>query len=201
MLKGFLEPQGWYQSLMGGSSASSSGPAKETIAFLSMQGAIDSKQWTKLAPALEKIRKDDTVKCVVVRVDSPGGTIDASETILQELKALDKKVVVSFGNVAASGGYYVASLADQIFASKNTIVSGQCKYYLFFLRFPRPTSSLLFLLIDWIHWCFWIAIGLVGDSRTVWSEIWPCYYLRLCHVQCTFHAVFCTNSSSSCQCH
>jgi protease IV len=118
-LQSLLESQEWYSKLR--LPADTTTP-KETIALLSLQGSIDSKQWNQLSPSLEKIKKDDSIQALVVRIESPGGSIEASETILQELKALNKKMVVSFGNVAASGGYYIATPADQIFASQNTFV-------------------------------------------------------------------------------
>lgn len=69
-------------------------------------------------------RYDDDVKAVVLRVDSPGGSIFASEEIYREIKALraaGKPVVVSMSSVAASGGYYIAAAADEIWASPTTI--------------------------------------------------------------------------------
>ncbi len=73
--------------------------------------------------AIRDLREDDKVKAVVLRINSPGGSADASEEILYELRELRKKkpVMVSFGDVAASGGYYMAMEADSIFASPNTI--------------------------------------------------------------------------------
>lgn len=73
--------------------------------------------------AIRELRDDDNVKAVVLRVNSPGGSADAAEEILFELKELHKKkpIIVSFGDVAASGGYYIAMEADSIFASTNTI--------------------------------------------------------------------------------
>lgn len=66
-----------------------------------------------------KDQKD--IKCVVLRVDSPGGIVNACESIYQEIQDIPQKVVVSFGNVSASGGYYISASADQIFASSSTI--------------------------------------------------------------------------------
>lgn len=75
--------------------------------------------------ALDQAREDDTIKAVVMRVNSPGGSVIASEVILQAAKRVreTKPLVVSMGNVAASGGYYVASNADAIFASENSITA------------------------------------------------------------------------------
>ncbi len=73
---------------------------------------------------LRKIRLDKSIKAVVLRVNSPGGSSFASEIIWREIelcKKEGKKVIVSMGNVAASGGYYIACNADKIFAQTNTI--------------------------------------------------------------------------------
>ncbi len=70
-----------------------------------------------------KLRKDDKIKAVVLRVNSPGGSALASEVILRELVLLKQKkhLVVSMGDYAASGGYYISCMADSIFALPNTI--------------------------------------------------------------------------------
>ena len=77
----------------------------------------------KLSKEIRKVRQDSSYKAIVLRVDSPGGTIFDSETIWREVKlaADEKTLVVSFGDVAASGGYYIACPADKIMASPNTI--------------------------------------------------------------------------------
>src|SRR6202012_1362467 len=73
---------------------------------------------------LRAARLDDKVKAVVLRVDSPGGSVNASEAIYREVQALvkaGKPVVVSMANYAASGGYYISAPADEIWASPATI--------------------------------------------------------------------------------
>src|ERR1700716_330737 len=73
---------------------------------------------------LRQARYDRTVKAVVLRVDSPGGSMFASEQILREVQTLrkaGKPVVVSMGTYAASGGYYISAAANQIFASPTTL--------------------------------------------------------------------------------
>ena len=76
-----------------------------------------------LCEQIRKLRNDDKVKAVVLKVNSPGGSALASEVILRELTLLKQKkhLVVSMGDYAASGGYYISSLADSIFALPNTI--------------------------------------------------------------------------------
>ena len=73
---------------------------------------------------LRDARYDDDIKAIVLRVDSPGGSVFASEQIYREVKALraaGKPVIVSMGSVAASGGYYISAGADEIWASPTTI--------------------------------------------------------------------------------
>jgi protease-4 len=76
------------------------------------------------ADQLRQARYDETVKAVVLRVDSPGGSMFASEQILREVQTLrkaGKPVVVSMSTYAASGGYYISAAANQIFASPTTL--------------------------------------------------------------------------------
>jgi protease-4 len=86
------------------------------------------------AEAIRKARTDEKVKAIVLRVNSPGGSVQASEVLWREL-SLAKKVkplIVSMGNVAASGGYYIACMADTIVANPNTITGSIGVFGLFF---------------------------------------------------------------------
>ncbi|PJJ84530.1 signal peptide peptidase SppA [Mucilaginibacter auburnensis] len=76
-----------------------------------------------LSKALRKVRLDDKVKAVVLRVNSPGGSSLASDVIWREvmLTRKVKPVIVSMGDMAASGGYYIACAADSIYAQPNTV--------------------------------------------------------------------------------
>ncbi|MFQ3638865.1 MAG: signal peptide peptidase SppA [Chloracidobacterium sp.] len=78
----------------------------------------------RLAKELRKLRQDDQIKAFVLRVNSPGGSALASEVIrreLAEIRAAGKPVVISMGTVAASGGYWISTASDKIFAAPNTI--------------------------------------------------------------------------------
>lgn len=78
----------------------------------------------KIAEELRKIRENDDVKAVVLRVNSPGGSGLASEVMwreIQKVKQAGKPIVVSMGNLAASGGYYISCSADYIFAQPTTL--------------------------------------------------------------------------------
>lgn len=72
---------------------------------------------------IKKLQEDDDVKAVVFRINSPGGSANASDEILFEMQQLKRKkpVVISFGDYAASGGYYIAMGADKIFSEPNTL--------------------------------------------------------------------------------
>jgi protease IV len=79
---------------------------------------------SKVLEAIHKYRDERRVRAVLVRVDSPGGAVGASQEIYEAINALrksGKKVVVSMGNVAASGGYYVSCAADEVFANPGTL--------------------------------------------------------------------------------
>jgi len=84
------------------------------------EGAISSE---KFAKEIRKARKDENIKAIVLRVNSPGGSILASDVIWREMSEAKKvkPVIVSMGEVAASGGYYIAAPADTIVAQPNTI--------------------------------------------------------------------------------
>ena len=84
-------------------------------------GGINSDD---LVPELTKLRKDENIKAVVLRVNSPGGSAYASEQIwaeLEAIKAAGKKLIVSMSDMAASGGYYISCGADRIFAENTTL--------------------------------------------------------------------------------
>lgn len=84
-------------------------------------GEIGSKNYSSI---FKKISEDKNIRAIVLRVNSPGGSAVASETILHEIqkvKSMGIPVVVSMGDYAASGGYYISCAADSIFAEPNTL--------------------------------------------------------------------------------
>ncbi len=87
------------------------------------EGGVSQVGGDRIAEELRKIREDDDVKAVVLRVNSPGGSVTASEVIGREvvLTAKKKPVIVSMGNLAASGGYWISMGSRKIFAEANTI--------------------------------------------------------------------------------
>jgi protease-4 len=134
----FSSPMGilsFYADLFGGGKKSKSN--KDAIAIVYVEGPIvlgssetsildpggSAAASTPIRKALDKAADDDKIKGVVLRVNSPGGSATASEIILNATKRVKAKkpLVVSMGNVAGSGGYYVACGADTIFADASTI--------------------------------------------------------------------------------
>ncbi|AGZ52282.1 signal peptide peptidase SppA [Mycobacterium kansasii] len=112
--------------------------SKPTIAVVTVEGPIvngrggpqglpfgpSSAGGDTIAAALREVAADDSISAIVLRVDSPGGSVTASETIWREVKRArrrGKHVVASMGAVAASGGYYVSMAADAIVANPGTI--------------------------------------------------------------------------------
>lgn len=92
-------------------------------AIVEGEGGIDNVSGDRLSEELRKLRIDESVKAIVLRVNSPGGGATASDVILREvlLTKERKPVIVSMGDVAASGGYWIAAGGDMIFAQENTI--------------------------------------------------------------------------------
>ena len=116
-------------SLLGSASKYNS-EIKDRIAVVYAQGTIlygpESESYISqeaFVKAFEALAKDDWIKAVVLRVDSPGGSALTSELLWQAIEKVKAKkpVIVSMGNVAASGGYYIAAGADQIFLDPLTV--------------------------------------------------------------------------------
>jgi len=96
-----------------------------------------------MSALLREARDDDDIKAVVLRVDSPGGEVYASEQIRREvvaLKAAGKPVVVSMGDLAASGGYWISTNADRIYADPSTI-TGSIGIFGMFPTIPRTLEK------------------------------------------------------------
>lgn len=101
--------------------------ATDKIAIIYANGEIvDSGEGispSKYTKVISDVRKDSTIKAVLLRVDSPGGSAMAAEIIRKELELLrkEKPVVVSYGNYAASGGYWISAECDKIFTNETTL--------------------------------------------------------------------------------
>jgi len=125
--------------------------ADENIAIIIASGEITSGSQPpgaigadSLGYLLRRARNDDTVKAVVLRVDSRGGSTFASDVIASEIAALQdsgKPVVASMSSVAASGGYWISVGADRVFANANTI-TGSIGIFGMFPTYQRTAASL-----------------------------------------------------------
>lgn len=97
----------------------------DRIAVVPVEGVIDAEMAKKVNRNLKQFGDDDRVKAIILRVDSPGGGVAASEEIYREVKRVKdekkKKIIVSMSQVAASGGYYIAAPADYIYANASTV--------------------------------------------------------------------------------
>jgi len=126
-------------------------PAKDKVGIIVASGVImDGEQpagkigGDTMADLLVRARQDENVKAVVVRVDSGGGSASASEVISREIeltRRAGKPVFVSMGSIAASGGYWIAAPADQIWATPTTI-TGSIGIFGAFPTFERSLKSL-----------------------------------------------------------
>jgi protease-4 len=103
------------------SGLSSGLPFSNKIGVISIEGTINNS-WTVLSQLVE-FRRDRGIKAIILRIDSPGGGVAESQEIYREIMKTreEKSVVVSLGNTAASGGYYIASAGEKIVASPGTI--------------------------------------------------------------------------------
>lgn len=121
-----------FQSMMG-EGRSGSGDSAPKIAVVYAVGPIMSGKSqsslmggtsmgsTTIVEALQEAAKDETVKAIVLRVDSPGGSALASDLIWRQTQAIEKPIIASMGDVAASGGYYISMGADRVFAEPGTV--------------------------------------------------------------------------------
>ncbi|MGH9767646.1 MAG: signal peptide peptidase SppA [Blastocatellia bacterium] len=97
----------------------------DRIAVIPVEGVIDDDMAKNVNRHLKQYGDDSRVKAILLRIDSPGGGVSASQEIYREVKRVKdekkKKITVSMASVAASGGYYIAAPADKIFANPGTI--------------------------------------------------------------------------------
>jgi len=143
-------------------------PEKQNVAIVIAAGEIlDGTQppgtvgGDSTAALLREALTDESVKAVVLRVDSPGGSVFASEVIAQQVLALQqagKPVVASMGSVAASGGYWIAVVADRVLASPST-VTGSIGVFGMIPTFQRTLDV--------------VGIAADGVATTPWAGVRP----------------------------
>ncbi len=115
-----------------------------TIAIIPIEGAIDERQAAFVRAAADEVIKSRAFAGVILRVDSPGGGVSASDQIWHDIERIKKAgypVIASFGGVAASGGYYVACAADSIVAEQ-TCITGSIGVIAQVLTFSEAMSKI-----------------------------------------------------------
>jgi len=96
--------------------------SEETLALVEINGMINDS--SDIVRQLRSYRRDDEIKGIILRIDSPGGGVAPSQEIYEEvlrIRAANKKIYASMGSLAASGGYYIACPVDRIFANPGTL--------------------------------------------------------------------------------
>ena len=121
----------------------------------------------RISRAIRDARTDENVKAIVLRVNSPGGSALASETILREmiLAKAAKPIVVSMGDVAASGGYYIACHADTIVANSTTI-TGSIGVFGLLMNTQKLMKNKLGITIDTVRTNQYADMGSMYRSLT-----------------------------------
>ena len=122
------------------------------------EGSISAKRYV---PLMRKIRRDESIDAVVIRVNSPGGSAIIADKILAEIrriKASGRPVVTSMGDLAASGGYYVAALSDSIFASRQTI-TGSIGVFSMFPNFHKLVDGKMGINLDSVNTSPYAGMG------------------------------------------
>jgi protease-4 len=96
-----------------------SAPIGDKVAVIDITGAISRTE--TIIDQIHQYRDDQAIKAIVLRINSPGGSVAPVQEIYSELKKLEKPIVASMGSTAASGGYYIAAIADEILANPGTL--------------------------------------------------------------------------------
>ncbi len=167
-----------YLENRGGDRTGERGSGDAVAVILAVGDILDGKQppgtigGESTAALVRKARQDDRVKAIVLRVDSPGGSVFGSEVIRRELslaRTVDKKpVVVSMGSVAASGGYWISTASDEIFASPDTI-TGSIGIFGMFPTVEKPMAKYLGMRVDGVG-TTWLS-GALRPDRALDPEV------------------------------
>jgi len=123
----------FFIGLLTGSLGGTSYALGDSVYEIRLEGVISAEKYSglfgvvtvtpeKIISQLDEAEKNPNVKAILIRVNSPGGSAAASQEIYEELKKVEKPVVVSVSEVCASGAYYVASAADRIIANRSSSV-------------------------------------------------------------------------------
>jgi protease-4 len=101
------------------------GDSKQTVAVVQLNGILEDRSVTRFEGIVRKLETDSDIKALVLEIDTPGGSVSASDEIYHRILQYKEKtkvpVVVSMGGMATSGGYYISCAADKIVAERTTI--------------------------------------------------------------------------------
>lgn len=92
---------------------------ENAIGIVEITGPIETGD--KTVRVIREFNQEEKIKAILIRIDSPGGTVSGSQEIVEAIRGIKKPVVISMGNTAASGGYYIACAGPKIFANPGTI--------------------------------------------------------------------------------
>jgi protease-4 len=167
-----------YLENKGGDRTGKSGRGDAVAVIVAVGDILDGRQppgsigGDSTASLVRKARQDDKVKALVLRVDSPGGSAFASEVIRREFalaRTVDKKpVVVSMGSVAASGGYWISTASEEIWASRDT-VTGSIGIFGMFPTIEKPLAKYLGMRVDGVG-TTWLS-GALRPDRALKPEV------------------------------
>ncbi len=167
-----------YLENKGGDRTGKSGRGDAVAVIVAVGDILDGRQppgsigGDSTAALVRKARQDDKVKALVLRVDSPGGSVFASEVIRREFtlaRTVDKKpVVVSMGSVAASGGYWISTASEEIWASRDT-VTGSIGIFGMFPTVEKPLAKYLGMRVDGVG-TTWLS-GALRPDRALKPEV------------------------------
>ena len=121
MFSGFVLLLSFGSKMVSSGFASNYASSNGNIGIVEINGIILSSK--KIIQNIKTFRDDDSIKAIILRIDSPGGGIGPSQEIYREVMKTkrDKKIITSMGSVAASGGYYIASATNKIIANAGTL--------------------------------------------------------------------------------
>lgn len=135
----------------------------DKLALVEITGTISRSQ--EVIDQLHRYGDDNSVKAIILRINSPGGAVAPVQEIHRELTKIQKKIIVSMGSTAASGGYYIACAADCIFANPGTITGSLGVI----MQFPKFGGLMKKLGIEQEV----VKSGKYKDASSVYRELTP----------------------------
>jgi protease-4 len=155
------------------------GPASAKIAVIHIDGFIEESMVESVRAQIDRAARDDAVRAVILRIDSPGGGLTASDMIYHEVRERltkrGKPVVAAMDGVAASGGYYIACSADKIVAQTTTVtgsigIIAQFFYLQGLLKDKLGVVPVTLTIGERKGWPNMFDLGMTEEQRTYFME-------------------------------